>query len=126
VVTTDSNQGRKGYPNLARQMVMTDVDQLWRADITYIRLREEFVISGCRSGCLLAPLDRLGTGPGSRSTLARLQEFCKQPGWPQMNGTGKLSGDGRLLLVAPNSKSLLKGTRKVWSRKRFFKKACSL
>jgi len=24
-------------------MVLTDVDQLWRADITYIRLREEFV-----------------------------------------------------------------------------------
>jgi transposase InsO family protein len=43
VVTTNSNHGRKVYPNLARQMVLTDVDQLWRADITYIRLREEFV-----------------------------------------------------------------------------------
>jgi putative transposase len=43
VVTTDSNHGRKVYPNLARQMPLTDVDQLWRADITYIRLREEFV-----------------------------------------------------------------------------------
>jgi transposase InsO family protein len=42
VVTTDSNHGRKVYPNLAREMVLTDVDQLWRADITYIRLREEF------------------------------------------------------------------------------------
>jgi transposase InsO family protein len=43
VVTTDSSHGRKVYPNLARQMVLTDVDQLWRADITYIRLRAEFV-----------------------------------------------------------------------------------
>src|SRR5207244_1373853 len=43
VVTTDSTHGRKVYPNLARQMVLTNVDQLWRADITYIRLREEFV-----------------------------------------------------------------------------------
>jgi putative transposase len=43
VVTTDSNHGRKVYPNLARRMVLTGVDQLWRADITYIRLREEFV-----------------------------------------------------------------------------------
>ena len=43
VVTTDSNHGRKVYPNLARQMLLTGVDQLWRADITYIRLREEFV-----------------------------------------------------------------------------------
>ena len=43
VVTTDSNHGRKVYPNLAREMVVTGVDQLWRADITYIRLRDEFV-----------------------------------------------------------------------------------
>jgi putative transposase len=43
VVTTDSAHGLRVYPNLARQMVLTDVDQLWRADITYIRLREEFV-----------------------------------------------------------------------------------
>jgi putative transposase len=43
VVTTDSNHGRKIYPNLACGMVLTGVDQLWVADITYIRLREEFV-----------------------------------------------------------------------------------
>jgi transposase InsO family protein len=43
VVTTDSNHGKKTYPNLARKMMLTDVDQLWVADITYIRLREEFV-----------------------------------------------------------------------------------
>jgi transposase InsO family protein len=43
VATTDSNHGRKVYPNLAAGMVLTGVDQLWRADITYIRLRDEFV-----------------------------------------------------------------------------------
>jgi transposase InsO family protein len=43
VVTTDSNHGRKIYPNLARNMVLTCTDQLWIADVTYIRLREEFV-----------------------------------------------------------------------------------
>jgi putative transposase len=43
VMTTDSNHGRKVYPNLAREMVLTGTDQLWRADITYIRLQEEFV-----------------------------------------------------------------------------------
>jgi putative transposase len=43
VVTTDSNHGRKIYPNIARGMVLTGVDQLWRADITYIRLQDEFV-----------------------------------------------------------------------------------
>jgi len=43
VATTDSNHGRKVYPNLAAGMVLTGVDQLWRADITYIQLRDEFV-----------------------------------------------------------------------------------
>ena len=43
LVTTDSQHSRRVYPNLARQMVLTGTDQLWRADITYIRLREEFV-----------------------------------------------------------------------------------
>ena len=43
VLTTNSNHGRKVYPNLAEELVLTGTDQLWRADITYIRLREEFV-----------------------------------------------------------------------------------
>lgn len=43
VVTTDSNHGRTVYPNRARHLVLTGMDQLWIADITYIRLREEFV-----------------------------------------------------------------------------------
>ncbi len=43
VVTTDSQHGLAVYPNLARAMVVTGVDQLWVADITYIRLEEEFV-----------------------------------------------------------------------------------
>jgi transposase InsO family protein len=43
VVTTDSNHGRKVYPNLAGKMTLMGVDQLWVADITYIRLQEEFV-----------------------------------------------------------------------------------
>ena len=43
VVTTDSNHHRKVYPNLAGEMVLTGIDQLWVADITYIRLESEFV-----------------------------------------------------------------------------------
>jgi putative transposase len=43
VVTTDSNHSRKVYPNLAGEMALTGIDQLWVADITYIRLHSEFV-----------------------------------------------------------------------------------
>ena len=43
VVTTNAAHGRKVYPNVAGSMILTGVDQLWVADITYIRLEEEFV-----------------------------------------------------------------------------------
>jgi transposase InsO family protein len=43
VTTTDSRHSLPVYPNLARDMDLTAVNQLWVADITYIRLREEFV-----------------------------------------------------------------------------------
>jgi len=68
VITTDSNHGRKVYPNLARNMILTGTDQLWIADITYIRLREEFVF-------LAVILDRysrrvIGAIPSSKSIRA--------------------------------------------------------
>jgi putative transposase len=43
VLTTDSRHALPVYPNLARDIEPTGVNQLWVADITYIRLREEFV-----------------------------------------------------------------------------------
>jgi transposase InsO family protein len=43
VVTTDSKHGRKVYPNPAREMELSGINQLWVADITYIRLEAEFV-----------------------------------------------------------------------------------
>ncbi len=43
VVTTDSDHGLPVYPNLARPMTLTRLDQLWVADLTYIRLELEFV-----------------------------------------------------------------------------------
>jgi putative transposase len=41
--TTDSQHGLPTYPNLAKEMTLTGIDQLWIADITYIRLQVEFV-----------------------------------------------------------------------------------
>jgi transposase InsO family protein len=43
VVTTDSRHNLPIYPNLAGQILPTAINQLWVADITYIRLRVEFV-----------------------------------------------------------------------------------
>jgi putative transposase len=43
VITTDSNHDLPVYPNLASTLVLTGLDQLWVADLTYIRLELEFI-----------------------------------------------------------------------------------
>jgi putative transposase len=43
ITTTDSDHGFVVYPNLAEHLIVSDVNQLWVADITYVRLLAEFV-----------------------------------------------------------------------------------
>ena len=43
VVTTDAAHNLEVFLNLARRMTVTGINQLWVADITYIRLHREFV-----------------------------------------------------------------------------------
>ena len=43
VFTTDSRHTYAVYANLAARLQMTHVNQLWVADITYVRLRETFL-----------------------------------------------------------------------------------
>jgi transposase InsO family protein len=80
VVTTDSGHGLKVYPNLAGSMLLTGVDQLWIADITYIRLEEEFVYLAV----ILDAYSRrvigwhLGEGLDNSLTLAALRMALEQ------------------------------------------------
>jgi transposase InsO family protein len=41
--TTDSRHGFRVYPNLCQEVTPTGLNQLWVADLTYVRLRWEFV-----------------------------------------------------------------------------------
>ena len=43
VVTSGSDHGFTVYPNLAQYAIVTAINQLWVADITYLRLGREFV-----------------------------------------------------------------------------------
>lgn len=41
--TTQSNHGHRVYPNLVKDMRATHPNHIWAADITYVRLRSEFI-----------------------------------------------------------------------------------
>ncbi len=43
VITTDSEHALEVYLNLAKRMKLSGLNQLWIADITYVRLQREFV-----------------------------------------------------------------------------------
>jgi putative transposase len=43
VLTTDSRHGLAVYSNLAGRLKLAGINQLWVADITYVRLRESFL-----------------------------------------------------------------------------------
>jgi putative transposase len=80
VQTTDSDHELRVYLNLAARMQLTGINQLWVADITYIRLRTEFVY-------LAVVLDAwsrkvvgwaLGRSLAAQLTLAALEQAIAQ------------------------------------------------
>ena len=62
VVTTDSHHELEVYLNMARRMKLTGINQLWVADITYIRLSAEFVYLAVILDAYLAEGRWMGTG----------------------------------------------------------------
>jgi transposase InsO family protein len=85
VLTTESQHECQVYVNLAARMTLTGVNQLWVADITYIRLRAEFVY-------LAVVMDRysrkavgwaLDVTLAARLTITALQQAIdrRQPPW---------------------------------------------
>lgn len=79
-VTTHSNHCFEVFLNLARRMKLTGVDQLWVGDITYIRLKAEFVylaviLDGYSRRVVGWALDRT---LASRLAMAALEEAIGQ------------------------------------------------
>ncbi len=94
MVTTDSNHGRKVYPNLAGEMTLTGIDQLWVADITYIRLESEFVylavvIDAYSRRVIGWALDRTVEDDLTLTALRRALELRRPaPGWVHHSDRG--------------------------------------
>ena len=80
VVTTDSNHDLEVYLNLASRMKLSGINQLWVADITYIRLQAEFVYLAV----ILDGFSRkvvgwaLGRTLASRLAIAALEQAIKK------------------------------------------------
>ena len=84
--TTDSQHRWRVWPNLARGIRTTAVNQLWVADITYLRLNEEFVylsvVLDAHSRCVVGwAMERhLGTILALRALKMALERRQPEPG----------------------------------------------
>jgi putative transposase len=79
IATTDSNHGHKVYPNLLAGLTLTGTNQVWVADITYIRILKGFIY-------LAALLDRysrkvIGWAISNASMPSCVWQLLKPP-WP--------------------------------------------
>jgi putative transposase len=76
VVTTESDHECEIFLNVAACMRLTGINQLWVADLTYIRLRDEFVylavVLDCFSRCVVGW--SLGVTLTARLTITALQQ----------------------------------------------------
>jgi putative transposase len=105
LVTTDSNHKRQVYPNLARRIALTGINQLWVADITYIRLEREFVYLAVVIDAFVIgwALDRTVEDHLTLAALRMALELRRPPaGWVHHSDRGSqyASGDYTDLLKA--------------------------
>lgn len=94
VLTTDSDHFLPVYPNLAGRLHVDGVDQLWQADITYVRLREAFVYLAVVLDAYSRRVVGWRLGPTLEAELAveALREAIAtrrpQPGWVHHSDQG--------------------------------------
>ncbi len=85
IKTTDSNHGHKVYPNLVKDHEVKNLNEVWVADITYIRIVNGFVY-------LAVILDlysrkvigwAISKNIDSNLSLTALEMACLRRGWPK-------------------------------------------
>jgi transposase InsO family protein len=86
IQTTDSKHDFPRYPNLVIDLEVTRPDQVWVSDITYIRLREEFIYLAVIMDVFTRVMRgwRLGLGLGVDLTLGAL-ELALSKGTPEIH-----------------------------------------
>ena len=86
IQTTDSKHAFPRYPNLVADLEITRPDQVWVSDITYIRLREEFIYLAVIMDVFTRVMRgwQLGLGLGVELTLGAL-ELALTKGRPEIH-----------------------------------------
>ena len=86
IQTTDSKHAFPRYPNLVADLEITRPDQVWVSDITYIRLREEFIYLAVIMDVFTRIMRgwQLGLGLGVELTLGAL-ELALTKGCPEIH-----------------------------------------
>lgn len=86
VRTTNSRHGFPRYPNLVQELVITQPDEVWVADITYIRLRHEFIYLAVIMDVFTRDIRgwQLGVGLGADLALGALEKAL-QRGTPRIH-----------------------------------------
>ena len=86
IQTTDSKHAFPRYPNLVADLEITRPDQVWVSDITYIRLREEFIYLAVIMDVFTRIMRgwQLGLGLGLELTLGAL-ELALDKGTPEIH-----------------------------------------
>jgi putative transposase len=105
--TTDSRHAFPRYKNLVKDLEIVRPDQVWVADITYIRLHREFVYLAVimdvftrriRGWHLSRSIDQLGSGLAVRRD--GLRRSAAGPGRPVEHGGGRRAARKRLRRAA--------------------------
>jgi transposase InsO family protein len=86
VRTTNSRHAFPRYPNLVQGLTITQPDEVWVADITYIRLRHEFIYLAVVMDVFTRVIRgwQLGVGLGAELALGALEKALQQ-GVPQIH-----------------------------------------
>jgi putative transposase len=92
VRTTDSDHQLRVYPNLARDLKVSGLNQLWVADITYIRLVWEFVYLAVILDAFSRRVIGWALGPHARGRVGTRSVADGDRSWPSRAGTGASFG----------------------------------
>jgi transposase InsO family protein len=84
--TTDSRHDFPRYPNLVERLEVTRPDQVWAADITYVKLREEFVYLAVLMDVFTRRIQgELGRSLDQGLTLAALKRAMRKGRRPEIH-----------------------------------------